>query len=266
MTATLSSLNNVRQECEAMLTQLVADNPGVDGMTLVDLLDPDQRHLMSMAGFTSPAQVGMEVGRVHTVASLKAQAGSSKQRKAAEKRVKDAAAALATESVALKSAIEEAQAKLAKLDRESRDAVGALDRMNAAVEHLKADPFLPSHVVEQAAYARRRAKASGDAEQLRALEARISELTAAISVDTDGGEVSRLDYAKHHVTDAAVKTVDKDNRISYSLDVAAWSQHIDACRVELAKIEPQAMKLRAKVTEELHRCEGCRCFYLEQLG
>lgn len=265
MTATLQAMTNVRHEAETMLKQHVADNPSADSETLCDLLTPDQRHLLTMAGFTTDPQIGMEVARARQVASLKEQAGTSKQRKAAEKAATEAKKMLNAESAAIKSAIAELQDKLTVLEREARDTAGKRDAMNAAVDHLRSDKFLPKHVAEQAAYARRRVKASGDAEKLRELEGELQSLTVAIAVDNEGGDGSRLDFAKLHAPEAVDKTVDRD-RTSYALNVEGWSRYIDRCKAELSKLTPQAAKLREKVEGELLLCEGHRDHYVAELG
>jgi acyl transferase domain-containing protein len=265
MTATLQTLSNVRAEAETMLTIHVANHPGVDAETLCDLLSPDQRFLLNQAGFASPAQVAMEVGRARAVAELKARAGTSKARKQAEKEAAAAAKMLSNESAPLKSAIAEMETKLTLLEREARDTAAKRDAMQAAVAHLRSDRFLPKHISEQANYAKRRVKASGDAETLRELEGELQSLKVAIEVDNDGGDVSRLDFAKLHVPGAVDKSVD-DNRISYSLNVEGWSQHIDRCKSEAAKLEPVVEPLRSKVDSELSLCEGCRDLYVAELG
>lgn len=210
MTTTLQSLTNIRAEAETMLTQHVANNPDTDAETVCDLLEPDQRHLLSMAGFTTPPQVAMEVGRARAVAELKAQAGTSKSRKAAEKAATEAAKMLNNEAAAIKSAIAEAEAKLTLLEREARDTTAKRDRMTAAVDHLRSDNFLPAHITEQAAYARRRVNASGDAETLRKLEAELQTLNTTLAVDSEGVDGARLDFAKLHVPAAVDRKVEDE--------------------------------------------------------
>jgi hypothetical protein len=268
MSTTLEAITNMRAEADEMLKQHVADNPDADAELLTDLLTPTQRHLLNMAGFNSPFEVQMEVGRVRVVADLKAQAGTVKARKAAEKAANDAAKMLNTESAAIKSAIAEAQAKLTLLEREARDAAAKRDAMLTAVDHLRSDRFLPKHVVETAAFARRRVKASGDAETLRELDSRIGTLTAVAA--TDQTHEQMISHCKSHGIDALdIETHPLPNgsqQRTCKLNAAKWSAYADACKAELAKLKPQAEKLRAKVDEELSLCEGCRSHYVDQLG
>jgi hypothetical protein len=280
MTTTLQAITNVRHEAEAMLKQHVADNPTADAVLLDDLLTPDQRHLLTMAGFTTTPQVQMEVGRARVVADLKAKAGTCKQRKAAEKAAADAAKMLRTESAEIKRAIADAQAKLTVLDREARDTAAKRDDMLMAVDHLRSDRFLPKHVVEQAAYARRRVKATGDAETLRELDSKLSTLKApgeindaiqaAREKDDKGYAVgqaceTRIRFAQMHAPDTLIKRV-TGNMTEYSLNDQAWAEYVATCNREFGKLKPQAEKLREKVDAELHLCEGCRDLYVAEIG